>query len=49
MKNPESRKAKLDKLEQYYLHHLVEDPQDGTVFDSDILDMIKALKEKYKD
>ncbi len=43
-----SRKVRLDRLKEYYLHNLVEDPQDGTALDCDILDMIEALQKKYK-
>ena len=42
-----SREDKLRMLELYYLRHLVEDPQDGTPFDCDILDAIKSLREKH--
>lgn len=42
-----SREEKLRLVELYYLRHLVEDPQDGTDFDCDILDAIKALRAKY--
>lgn len=42
------RDIRLDKLKEYYLEKLVEDPQDGTDFDIDILKMIEELKGKYK-
>lgn len=39
---------RIDRLQQYYLNVLVEDPQDGTALDCDILDMLKALKLKHR-
>jgi hypothetical protein len=44
-----SREQRLTTLELFYLENLVEDPRDGTVFDCDVLDTIKALKLKYAD
>jgi hypothetical protein len=43
------RVERLEQLQQYYLHYLVEDPVDGTRFDSEFLDWIEAQKKKYKD
>jgi len=43
------RVEKLKRLKQYFLHHLVEDPQDGTCFDCMVLDAIEALENVFKD
>lgn len=43
-----SRKDKLEVLKQYYLQFMVEDWQDGTDFDCDVLDAIESLQIKYK-
>lgn len=45
----ETRVEKLRILEQYFLHHLVDDPMDGSTFDCDVLDAIKLLKARYSD
>ena len=42
-----SRQNKIEKLKQYYLTSLVEDWQDGTEFDLDVLDSLLKLKQKY--
>lgn len=42
------RNERLEQLKMYYLKYLVEDPQDGTRFDCDILDMIETLRKKYE-
>lgn len=42
------RLRKINQLEKYFLDGLVEDPQNGSVFDSAILDALKALKNKMK-
>lgn len=42
-----SRRERLENLKQYFLHVLVEDSQDGTPFDCDVLAMIEHLKEIY--
>jgi hypothetical protein len=36
-------------LKKFYLEYLVEDPIDGTSLDCEVLDIIDALKKKYKD
>ena len=43
-----TRHGALRALELYYLRVLVEDPQDGTNFDCDVLDAISTLKRKYE-
>ncbi len=43
-----SEYERLRILHKYFLEVLVQDAQDGTQFDSDVLDAIRALKEKYK-
>lgn len=43
------RQLALEKLKDYFLHDLVEDPIDGTGFDCDVLDAINALIDKYKE
>ncbi|KKU19551.1 MAG: hypothetical protein UX31_C0005G0031 [Candidatus Nomurabacteria bacterium GW2011_GWA1_46_11] len=43
-----SEYERLRILEKYFLGVLVQDGQDGTVFDNDVLDAIRGLKEKYK-
>lgn len=43
-----TRERRLEILKQYYLAVLVEDGQDGTIFDCDILDAIESLEKKYK-
>lgn len=45
----EDHLVKLRILELFFLRKLVDDPIDGSEFDCDILDMIKALKKKYAD
>ncbi len=37
------RQNKIEALKQYYLKELVEDPQDGTPFDSSIIDALDRL------
>lgn len=42
-----TRKRRLEMLRLYFLNLLVEDGQDGTGFDCDVLDAIEALEKKY--
>jgi len=42
-----SRVEKLDMLKKFFLNSLVEDPQDGTEFDCDVLDAIESLESRY--
>jgi hypothetical protein len=42
-----TRQDRLDHLLQYYLHYLVEDGQDGTTMDCEIIRLLKKLKMKY--
>ena len=42
-----TRHERLENLKQYYLERLFEDPHEGSAFDCDVLDAIKALQEKY--
>lgn len=37
------RQKKIEELKQYYLGKLVEDPQDGTLFDSSIINILDRL------
>jgi hypothetical protein len=43
-----SRVEKLEVLQLFYLSNLVEDGQDGTDFDGDVTDAIRALQTKYR-
>jgi len=43
------RQERLERLKQYYLRYLVEDPQDGTTFDCAILDFLRDMEEEYKE
>lgn len=43
-----TRTESIQKLKQYYLDHLVEDPYEGTSFDCKILDFLNVLEEKWK-
>lgn len=45
--NTVTRKDRLEVLMLYFLRHLVEDPQDGTLFDCDVMDAIRELQRKY--
>lgn len=45
----EKRSVRLEMLKKFYLEYLVEDPIDGTSLDCEVLDIIDALKKKYKD
>lgn len=44
-----SAHERLRILEKYFLAVLVQDGRDGTVFDIDVLDAIRSLKNKYKE
>lgn len=41
------RKEKLYRLKMYYLTVLVEDSQDGTTFDCEVIDVINKLEEDF--
>lgn len=43
------RSERLKQLKEYFLNNFVEDGTDGTRFDDDIINAIKALEEKYRD
>ena len=43
------RQNKLDRMKQYFLRELAEDQQNGTVFDSQVLDDIDGLKRQFAD
>lgn len=38
-----SRSERLEELKQYFLRNLVEDPQDVTTFDTDVLEATEGL------
>jgi hypothetical protein len=42
------RQEKIEKLKQFFLRKLVEDPQDGTDFDCDVLTSLEKLERKYE-
>jgi hypothetical protein len=42
------RTARLKWLKQYFLEVLVEDPIDGTLFDSVVLNTIEDLERKFQ-
>jgi len=42
-----SRYDRLENLKQYFLENLVEDPIDGTPFDTDVLRSIETLQNQY--
>lgn len=44
-----TRLERLDQLKQYFLNFLVEDPQDGSGFDCNVLNVIEGLGAHYKD
>lgn len=44
-----TRSEKIKQLEIYFLENLVEDPQNGTDFDCDVLDNLKELQEYWRD
>lgn len=43
------RQMKILSLQRYYITNFVEDPQDGTPFDIDVLNALDMLRDKYKD
>jgi hypothetical protein len=43
----EQRAKKLDTLQYFFTHNLVEDPIDGTPFDCAVLDALAALRKQF--
>jgi hypothetical protein len=43
-----TRQERLDDLLKYFFQQAVEDPIDGTPFDSDVMEAIDNLKRKYE-